>query len=379
MRVIFVDRENQLLKKYYNLDEKNKTATIKLKYDKVSDILDNSLDSNEYKISDGTVENIITHTKHIPKKYRIRLDLKFNDFENCNKYKLLESFNDVLEINNYQRQRLTKIKYIKVGFLILTGIMLLFFLTYAKISKLFGDNPRDSITSEVIDIVAWVFIWEAVTVMFLSPLDLPFNSKMFVLMVNEIRLIDSDDNVFYNENLKEVASAWDSTSKIKSLVDNINLFCGVAFIGIGISSLIRYINTQYLMSMINISISTFVVDIIVDLIQILIGIGITTRYLGYTKKWMRKLIVIFNVFVAIDLILTVIIIASGDVNFNDTVGVTIGDYIKEQLIYLVTLVLYIISSLLECVYSKHQKKLDENAKELQKKMNDVIENISKKD
>ena len=66
------------------------------------------------------------------------------------------------------------------------------------IANVLGKNAGwyHDIAYEILDIVSWVFIWEATTVAFLTPSELNLNSKRIIRRVCSIELLDKD---YYGE------------------------------------------------------------------------------------------------------------------------------------------------------------------------------------
>lgn len=100
--------------------------------------------------------------------YKIELNLKVDDYEGYDPHKVIEAFNDTLELNQYKARKNRTHKELSSSILILSGILLLFLMAIGKNYSWFGEGVKEEIITEVIDIAAWVFIWEAVTLIFLQ-------------------------------------------------------------------------------------------------------------------------------------------------------------------------------------------------------------------
>lgn len=236
-------RENLLLQKYYDVDEENKIITISLKYDSVTDIVDNSLDSDIYVIKTDVISNVNEHLKNIPAIYKTEVNITITDDTEYDKEKLVESFEDIIEMNHYSLERENKRKWVLTTVLILVGIIILFFNVVAKANSWYGTNETTmNIASEVFDICAWVFVWEAVTVMFLTPTELPFNSNKFKLRVKKVSFYDNKLNEFGTLKFDIKNLKWDSIKRIDVFSHRLFLIGGAMLIGVGFCGLIRNIS-----------------------------------------------------------------------------------------------------------------------------------------
>ena len=100
----------------------------------------------------------------------------------------------------------------------MTGLALLFVLQLAKKYSWFGTGIRADILTEALDIVSWVFIWEAVTVLFLSPSDLKIVQFNLFNRINTISFSNKKENVLLKEKMDEVVNnAGKGTKKLDIL------------------------------------------------------------------------------------------------------------------------------------------------------------------
>ena len=280
---IVKNRQIELLKKYYEIDEVNKVIEIKLNYAKASDLLTNGSFHDElYEFKYEVLEHIYDLINRVPFGYKINLKFNVSDYEDCDPTKLLESFNDAIEIRHYFSLNEGKRKYIKVALLLIAGIV-------ALVLKIIGDNSwwnidiaSSQLISEIVDIIGWVFIWEAVSIMFLSP----SKERSFILKFrSEIKTVSflNGDNVLTSEECESVFKEWAMENKIKKISHNTFLISGSAFIGIGIISSIWgltscFNNDQYSLMIIILDV---VLTLLLSVALLFAGFGAISRYLGY--------------------------------------------------------------------------------------------------
>ena len=239
-------REIDLLNKYYEIDNEKRIVTMPLHYDKASDLINNKIVSKDNYLFDyDELSSINDMIKRVPVMYKIHIDIQIDDYEDYEPNKLLSGFNDAMELNQFNYERENRLKFLKAGLLLLVGVSILFFIGYAKINGLFGSSERASIYTEIFDIIGWVFIWEMVTVAFLSPSELTVNSNMFRLRVRNVRLLDIEYNELAKESLTEIASKWESERRLEKASRWSLLISGVAFIAVAIIGLIDVTTSTY--------------------------------------------------------------------------------------------------------------------------------------
>ena len=98
------------------------------------------------------MSRIINSLKMIPVIYKIKVSLKIEDYSGFNKEKVVDAFEDAIEMNHYSLERESRRKWIKTSLLVIVGIIVLFFNAYAKKSGWYGkDETNVDIASEVFD------------------------------------------------------------------------------------------------------------------------------------------------------------------------------------------------------------------------------------
>lgn len=163
------NRQLLLLKKYYEADEKNKIVTLRFYYDKASDLLNTCTSSFENPIfNDDALENINNVIQTIPAIFRVKIVFDINDYGGYNPKNIIQSFNDTLKLNQYSARRSRQKKHFIAVMLILFGVILLFAMVIGKNKNWFGEGTKVDVIAEIINITACVFVWEAVSMIFLE-------------------------------------------------------------------------------------------------------------------------------------------------------------------------------------------------------------------
>ena len=225
-------RQIELLEKYYNIDNDKKIINIDLHYQKTSDILLTNEGNNDYPLfRNEIIETINNSIERTPRDYKVNIILDIEDYENYKPKQIIESFNDTLELGQYSARRGKQLKNLIASILILIGIILLFFMIIGKNNNWFEEGIKSDIISEVIDIAAWVFIWEAVTMIFLEqPEQNKFALKIRRKVVQITMLKKGNNEPLYLENTNSIFNNWEGESKIKSVGRNCLLISSSAYL-----------------------------------------------------------------------------------------------------------------------------------------------------
>lgn len=163
------ERQLELLKKYYDVDIENKIININFHYDKASDILDTTVANKKSPLFlHDPLEKINDLINNAPFGYKLAINFEIDDYEGYDPKNIITSFNDTLELSQYTARKQRQFKQLLSATLVLFGVLLLFFMVVSKNLMWFGNGIKAEIINEVINIAAWVFVWEAVTLLFLE-------------------------------------------------------------------------------------------------------------------------------------------------------------------------------------------------------------------
>lgn len=211
------ERQFLLLKKYYQVDEENKIVTINVHYDKASDFLNTSIGNIENPIiRDDALENVNNIIQSIPVVYKVKINFDIKDYENYDPKNIIQSFNDTLELNQYTSRRLRQRKNLIAATLILIGVILLCFMVIGKNKIWFGEGIKAEVIAETINIAAWVFVWEAVSMLFLEKSEQKIFALRIRTRVSEIIMLENSSNkILACESSESIFGKWDNESKLK--------------------------------------------------------------------------------------------------------------------------------------------------------------------
>lgn len=212
------DDENvNLLKEYYAFDEEKKIFTIPISFERASDIIDTDVldPKNNPMFKKDVVEKIKDTVMTLPNVYKADIQLRIGDYEGYDAEVLLKSFNKAVQLNQQRSQLEQRRSGVMAAILALAGFVILFLYIFGRINGWYGDNEEElgyAFITEVLDIVAWVFIWEAVSFVFLYENDYRSINIGLLVKINTIGFYDADGNtVLGQEDLdKEVGSSFKS-------------------------------------------------------------------------------------------------------------------------------------------------------------------------
>lgn len=308
-------RQIELLEKYYVVDNDKKIINIDLHYPKSSDILLNNEGNINYPLFKNEIlETVNNSIERTPKDYKVNIIFDIEDYENYKPKQIIESFNDTLELGQYSARRGKQLKNLIASILILVGIILLFFMIIGKNNNWFEEGIKSDIISEVIDIAAWVFIWEAVTMIFLEqPEQNKFALKIRRKVVQITMLKKGNNEPLYLENTNSIFNNWEGESKIKSVGRNCLLISSSAYLFLAlfnIYSLCKYLLANDLTIF---TIATLIIFTIISSgVSILAGLGGLFKYIG-KKNVLANFVRPYAIFLSIIIIINIII---NSIDFN---------------------------------------------------------------
>lgn len=306
----------ELLEKYYEVDRENKIVIFKMYYDKSSDLLDmrSSLPGNEL-FNSSVLDEVSEKLNRLPSGYKASVEFIIEDLEGYDPKVLSDRFNDLLELNNYQTSRIRKKKFLITTILVLVGIFILYFGAVLKYKEYLGEGLGVSVLYEIIDISAWVFIWEAVTVLFLSPSELALTNLKLLRNIETISFSNGDGQVRYVKSKENIVESLASESKYANFIRIVFLVVTGAVFVIGGSGLYHAISTligitpdafgenikiYYLLLIVGL------ISLFVSILHITIGLTGLFKYMGYKKGFVRLLLPL-TIFVWVSLILSFVL------------------------------------------------------------------------
>lgn len=206
---LFDERRIKLLSQYFPLDEETRTFQITLRYDKAEDILDVDVSRPDRpNFKDDVLLRVSDILEQIPSGYQANISFQIKDYQGYDPKSLLSSFNDAMELNHYRGDKEARKKWVQAVLLTLVGIAILAVMGVGAAQGWWGEGETASLTNEVLDIAGWVFIWEAVSILFLSPSEIRSVGLRIRRKVAEIAFWDEEGNSLVNEGQKGLFHHW---------------------------------------------------------------------------------------------------------------------------------------------------------------------------
>ena len=148
---------------FFDLDHENRIAHIRLEYDKPAAIFDCSTVSKTPKMSDAFIDWVIRCFDLVPKKYKLDVDIVFDDLDGYTEEELSEicAKNIFLEIK-IRKRRSNRENRLALS---LCAVGLLFILASIYIGSVWTDGgTAQEVVMFVLDIFATVPFWAAVEI-----------------------------------------------------------------------------------------------------------------------------------------------------------------------------------------------------------------------
>jgi hypothetical protein len=187
-RKIFA-QQNDILNKYFVLDDKTGTATIEFHYTHLEDMLDQTIGNGKARFFSSEFKDKLSGiVAMIPNVYKIKLAFVIKDYDGYTIEEANHIFADNLDIQFFNSRVILRRKRNVSFILLLFGLFFLIanILLSFYFKNLNMNEMTQSIISEVLDIAAWVFIWEAVTIYFIDRSEVKVKTEAFRLRIKEI-------------------------------------------------------------------------------------------------------------------------------------------------------------------------------------------------
>lgn len=300
-------RQIELFEEYYDIDKESKLVSYPLHFDKASDILDKTTKNPKKPLFKTEIlETINSLIEKTPFGYKVSFNFEIDDYEGYNPKEIINSFNDTLELNQYSARKSRQKKELLASNLILVGIILLFIMVIAKANEAFGEGIRTEIASEVINIAAWVFVWEAVTMLFLEHSEQNIFALKIRRRVSQIIMSKTnDDKPLAIENSNQIFGNWENEGKIKRTGKLFLLISSFAFLFLAFYSFYEfYLNLTDPEFDISYLAFYLIVAIISAIILLSAGLGGISLYMGKKNK-ISKFVGPYAIIISIGIIITI--------------------------------------------------------------------------
>ncbi len=297
-------RRIELLSHYYRVDQEKRIVYVELRFPKATDLLEEGCGIKENPMFSQTIlEKIGSIYEQIPAEYSAEIEFEIEDYQGYDPASLLEKFNEVLELNNYQRQKIKRKKWLQAVLLALSGIAVLAFMGVASLHHWFGEDGSESeaLWTEVFDIAGWVFVWEAVTVLFLEPNPMGVLGLRILSRTSGIRFLQKESGgVLAEEVGRSIVAKWEGESLLEKSSKIALLLSSTAFLAVGFGSFLSSLLCAFSSSWEAWQVGLFLAfSFASSVFDVLAGASGIQRYLGRGK--LRKLSLPFAIAISAQL------------------------------------------------------------------------------
>ena len=203
-----MDKEwHDVLERNYLLDDEKGILTIPFHFEKLEDFLEGNI-GKTFQLKGALKESISTILPQLPSFYDVVLTIEIKDSQGHDREECQKAVEDGLffGIQGYRRRlwgkSLLALIFLFVGVLTLIAMILVQALLFKGKSNVTSD-----IVNEVLDIVAWVFIWESATLFFIERYEdkVAFRSMQKKIQKIEIHLLDKEGKESQGEILSPLS------------------------------------------------------------------------------------------------------------------------------------------------------------------------------
>ncbi|MDD7735932.1 MAG: hypothetical protein PT941_04035 [Bacillales bacterium] len=180
-------------REFFDIDDENKRTNFNLEFSSPEDIFDPNLKSGVPALSDDFVEWLKEALEYSPKKYKIDLNVTFDDLGEYTEEELKFIFqkNMMLEYKKMKRNEFSKnrLAYSLIG----VGIVLLIS-TFTILSMWKNIGLIYEIFSYILDIATTVVFWEALTILLVEGRERKFYLKQMITRFDKVVFKKKDND-----------------------------------------------------------------------------------------------------------------------------------------------------------------------------------------
>lgn len=189
--------EYEFLHEHFKVDDEKALVKVHMEYEKFSDLFNGEYFEKGYVINNSFQDKLLDVINYVPEPYKMNIEINIKDYEGHTKDECkslyLSGINSTLNNANRRVKRYSKwsLALLIIGVLFLiSNIIFLSLYSSEKIDPLFFSQNLHDILSEIFDIAAWVFIWEAVTLYFMEREKLIFDITKSKEKINSVTFAD---------------------------------------------------------------------------------------------------------------------------------------------------------------------------------------------
>lgn len=271
-----IQRQIEILSKYYEIDVEKRIITLELVFDKVSEMFDDNVVSTKViKFKSEILQRVSEIMDTFPLEFKIDLRFKIDDFEGYKPDEIIESFKDSLEMFHYSIHKEKNSRLFEAVVLALVSVGILFGRQVLLSQGFLQDN---GLVAEMLDITAWVFLWQGVTILFLTPNELRNISFKILTRLDLVSMYEKDKLVF-QVSQDQLQQNWIQVSRAEILSKRTIIVAGAFTFAAGVISFSKGVITFVTSEFSIISLVAFLfASLASGIVSILGGLGAISVY-----------------------------------------------------------------------------------------------------
>lgn len=265
-----------------------------------------------------------------PAPYCLNAEIILEDWENHNPQELAKSFRDSLGImQNTKRMNGRRALFLSAMFVI-AGFLILALMVCGQNLGWFGSGFSASLWEEVVDIAGTVFLWEAVTVVFLETSEQSVSDPGIRKRIASLTFRNTDGTLLLRVCDDQLFQLADRTARMKQVVRDCLLVSGCGFVLSAINALMFVLNPEFPMDGEVLTEVRMFLSFL-SIFQVAAGVG------GFYLFWDRRNVftALAKVYVFCELVITVLIIAISTPSFTETLSLALSGC--SQLLFIFSL------------------------------------------
>ncbi|MCQ2802023.1 MAG: hypothetical protein MJ222_05315 [Bacilli bacterium] len=303
-----VQRQLDLLSKYYEIDTQNNVIIIKLHYAKASELFELDVVTKQTpKFKSEILARISELIESVPSTFKVDFAIKVDDYEGVKVDNISESFKDQLEMFNFQIYKVKSGRMLTAVILALVSVAILFTRQFLLNLKVLDDSI---LLTEMLDITAWVFLWEGVSTIFLRSDEYRNVSFNVIDHLKSFGLYDKEDKCLSMMSQEDIKKNWVNISRKEKNGKNLVLIAGAISFTVGIMVLLSIFAECFSA---NVQWNSFLISavprIIAGIIGIIGGLGAYSLYCE-SGKFQNAVPVIAYIYLIFDVLVAAAVIYS---------------------------------------------------------------------
>ena len=297
-----------LLSKYYEIDNDNKVIKIELYYEKASELFETDVVTKETpKFKTEILARISELLESVPENYKVDFAIKVDDYEGYKVDNVVESFKDQLEMFNFQIYKVKSGRLLTAVILALVSVGILFVRQFLLNQGVIDDSV---LLTEMLDITAWVFLWEGVSTIFLRSDEYRDVSFRIINHLKSFTLYDKNNNCLSSIEQEQIKKEWVNISRKEKNARKILLIAGAISFAAGIITILNLV-PEFFKDGVNWNnfLMTSIPSIAAGVIGIIGGIGACSLYCE-SGKFQKAVPVVAYIYLIFDIIVTSLVIYS---------------------------------------------------------------------